>query len=247
MSEGGSDDEDEAEQRGEGGNNELEYDDMFLRDNDFGSDCGSDGEEMAKVAMRIREGDERLGCRYITSALLLTHNNHAEGGGGSGNTTMCSESSAVSGYNSDHLFFHGNKNNSSVSGNGSSVDNNNGVVMYDTEAKSSFRYNAEQRSHVVSLQQMRDQDTARLSSYTAAVYTSAINAHAFPYLGGNTHSTSGAVSKKTVSDIPVVTAVPVANIATAMAAAATATATTMTSSTASNATTTRFDDTMVSQ
>lgn len=45
---------------------ELEYDDVFVRDNDFGSDVGSDGEVMAKVAMRAA-GDERLGPRFALS------------------------------------------------------------------------------------------------------------------------------------------------------------------------------------
>jgi hypothetical protein len=45
--------------------NELEYDDFFLRDNDFGSDAGSDGEEMAAVTMRFREGEECIGPIFI--------------------------------------------------------------------------------------------------------------------------------------------------------------------------------------
>lgn len=53
----------DGEDDGEG--NELEYDDFFLRDNDFGSDADSDGEVMAAVAMRLREGEERVGPRFI--------------------------------------------------------------------------------------------------------------------------------------------------------------------------------------
>lgn len=50
---------------------ELEYDEFFVQDNDFGSDVGSDGDMVARVAMRIREGEERLGVRYISSARQL--------------------------------------------------------------------------------------------------------------------------------------------------------------------------------
>lgn len=62
--------EDIAMSDGEGeeeGGNELEYDDFFLQDNDFGSDADSDGEIMAAVAMKSREGEEKVGPRFIRS------------------------------------------------------------------------------------------------------------------------------------------------------------------------------------
>jgi hypothetical protein len=55
----------------EDGEDELEYDDVFVRDNDFGSDVGSDGEVMAKVAMRVREGEERLGPKFIKADISV--------------------------------------------------------------------------------------------------------------------------------------------------------------------------------
>jgi len=55
--------EDNSDEEGD----ELEYDEFLVQDNDFGSDVGSDGDMVARVAMRIREGEERLGLRYIHS------------------------------------------------------------------------------------------------------------------------------------------------------------------------------------
>lgn len=54
---------------------ELEYDEFLVQDNDFGSDVGSDGDEVARVAMRIREGEERLGTRYISSTSSFLEDN----------------------------------------------------------------------------------------------------------------------------------------------------------------------------
>lgn len=47
--------------------NELEYDEFFRRDNDFGSDADSDGEVMAAVAINKnkREGEEILGPSFL--------------------------------------------------------------------------------------------------------------------------------------------------------------------------------------
>jgi hypothetical protein len=55
----------------DGEGNELEYDEFFRHDNDFGSDADSDGEVMAAVAINKnkREGEEILGPTFL-------HHNH---------------------------------------------------------------------------------------------------------------------------------------------------------------------------
>jgi hypothetical protein len=50
---------------------ELEYDDFFVRDNDYGMDYDSDGEELAAVAMKKREGEERVGPRFIRGTFFV--------------------------------------------------------------------------------------------------------------------------------------------------------------------------------
>ena len=57
----------ESDEEEEEGGNELEYDDFFRQDNDFGSDVDSDGEELT-AAVNIgskREREEVLGIRFI--------------------------------------------------------------------------------------------------------------------------------------------------------------------------------------
>ena len=56
---GGEEDEDE-------GDDELEYDDVFRRDNDLGSDAGSDADMMAIQERNTRAGEERLGPTFVT-------------------------------------------------------------------------------------------------------------------------------------------------------------------------------------
>jgi len=59
-----ADSEDEEDEEDEGGN-DLEYDEFFRHDNDFGSDADSDGEIMAAVAMKSRQGEEKVGLRFL--------------------------------------------------------------------------------------------------------------------------------------------------------------------------------------
>ena len=59
---------DNSDDEHEEGADELEYDNEFLvHDNDFGSDVGSDGEMRAREAMRVRDGEEKIGVRFISS------------------------------------------------------------------------------------------------------------------------------------------------------------------------------------
>jgi hypothetical protein len=60
-----SDNEDDGEP------DDLEYDEFFVRDNDFGIDYDSDGEELAAVTMRKREGEERVGPRFIRGTFFV--------------------------------------------------------------------------------------------------------------------------------------------------------------------------------
>ena len=71
--------EDIADSDGEEDNegNELEFDDFFRRDDDFGSDADSDGEEMAIVATRARQGEESIGVRFMRSKQMLRVPMHA--------------------------------------------------------------------------------------------------------------------------------------------------------------------------
>ena len=63
----------------EEGANELEYDDFFRHDDDFGSDVDDDGDVVAAVAIQRREGEEALGPTFIRTrtasqiALRLDH------------------------------------------------------------------------------------------------------------------------------------------------------------------------------
>ena len=59
----------DGEEENEG--NELEFDDFFRRDDDFGSDADSDGEEMAIVATRARRGERCIGVRFMRSKQML--------------------------------------------------------------------------------------------------------------------------------------------------------------------------------
>ena len=52
--------ESDGEEDEEPGGNELEFDDFFRHDNDFGSDADSDGEVVAAAAMQRREGERHL-------------------------------------------------------------------------------------------------------------------------------------------------------------------------------------------
>lgn len=49
----------------EEGANELEYDDFFRHDDDFGSDVDDDGDVVAAVAIQKREGEEALGPTFL--------------------------------------------------------------------------------------------------------------------------------------------------------------------------------------
>ena len=49
----------------EEGANELEYDDFFRHDDDFGSDVDDDGDVVAAVAIQKREGEEALGPCFL--------------------------------------------------------------------------------------------------------------------------------------------------------------------------------------
>ena len=51
----------------EEGANELEYDDFFRHDDDFGSDVDDDGDVVAAVAIQKREGEEILGPTFLRS------------------------------------------------------------------------------------------------------------------------------------------------------------------------------------
>ena len=68
----------------EEGANELEYDDFFRHDDDFGSDVDDDGDVVAAVAIQKREGEEALGPTFIRTrttsqiALRLDHGNCIE-------------------------------------------------------------------------------------------------------------------------------------------------------------------------
>lgn len=55
----------DSENEEEEGGNDLEYDEFFRQDNDFGSDADSDGELMAAVAMKSRQGEEKIGLRFL--------------------------------------------------------------------------------------------------------------------------------------------------------------------------------------
>ena len=55
----------ESEDEDDEGGNDLEYDEFFRHDNDFGSDADSDGEIMAAVAMKSRPGEEKIGLRFL--------------------------------------------------------------------------------------------------------------------------------------------------------------------------------------
>ena len=159
MSEDGDDESCESQ------DNELEYDDMFLRDNDLGSDAGSDGEVMARVAMRVREGEERIGCRFIQSRLK------PEGSNSSADTTDV------------------------TSGLISSATNDAPAVsyMYDTQIRSSLKFNdghfltsAVSATRSGQAEAGYDNESIRLSSYTAVVYAQALS-H-IPYLGASADS-----------------------------------------------------------
>jgi hypothetical protein len=52
----------------EEGDNELEYNDFFRRDNDYGSDVDSDGEGVAAAIVQRREGEECIGPRFLRKA-----------------------------------------------------------------------------------------------------------------------------------------------------------------------------------
>lgn len=144
----GSDDESR-----ESNDNELEYDDMFLHDNDFGSDVGSDGDEMAKVAMRIREGEERIGCRYVMSTLNYTHESV-----GAPSATDMSALTATGAAGSD-------------------------MMVFDTSIRTALRFlDGDLVSSTSGSSGGFDNESMRLSSYTAVVYTHALQ-H-IPYLGG---------------------------------------------------------------
>lgn len=54
----------DGEEEEEGGN-ELEYDEFFRRDNDYGSDVDSDGEGVAAGQTQRREGEEKIGPRFL--------------------------------------------------------------------------------------------------------------------------------------------------------------------------------------
>jgi len=60
----GEDIADSAGEEEEGGN-DLEYDDFFRRDNDYGSDVDSDGEGVAAAIVQRRDGEERIGPRFL--------------------------------------------------------------------------------------------------------------------------------------------------------------------------------------
>lgn len=49
------------------GTNELEYDDFFRHDDDFGSDVDDDDDVVAAVAIQKREGEEILGPTFLRS------------------------------------------------------------------------------------------------------------------------------------------------------------------------------------
>lgn len=55
----------DSEGEEEEGDNELEYNDFFRRDNDYGSDVDSDGEGVAAAIVQRREGEERIGPRFL--------------------------------------------------------------------------------------------------------------------------------------------------------------------------------------
>ena len=55
----------ESDGEDEEGGNDLEFDEFFRHDNDFGSDADSDGEMMAAVIMRSRPGEEKVGLRFL--------------------------------------------------------------------------------------------------------------------------------------------------------------------------------------
>lgn len=65
-----SDEEDKREDAGGGAEDELEYDDMFCRDHDFGSDLDSDGEELTAAVKNVvgtgyRTGEEICGPKFL--------------------------------------------------------------------------------------------------------------------------------------------------------------------------------------
>jgi hypothetical protein len=49
----------------EEGDNELEYNEFFRHDDDYGSDVDSDGEGVAAAIVKRRDGEERIGPRFL--------------------------------------------------------------------------------------------------------------------------------------------------------------------------------------
>ena len=150
--------------------NELEYDDMFLRDNDLGSDAGSDGEVMARVAMRVREGEERIGCRFIQSRLKPEGSTSpAAASGDTAGLTVTTFSTSTSTTNETQTVSY----------------------IFDTQIQSSLKFTDGHFSSSVNAASVArlgqcaaaayDNDSMRLSSYTAVVYSQALS-H-MPYLG----------------------------------------------------------------